>query len=251
MSIYKGTQLIAANGAPGENGIDGQNGQGIMIVNSFTELHNNIDEDGHIEMKNFAEGCSWCTVGGYDNLVGGSGQGMFVHGYGNRVGGAQGGIVTGYGNSVTNIGQGGCVEGYENALTNGAQGVHIEGCENVIKDPVGGIHVEGYKHNFGNVSLGFPQGAHLGGYCLSSINSNFIKSNMRAGREQSYIEAIGVKTGTDTGTVGRLMRNDGCMGIEGDLTFTAVDSQGTDIGRYTLGEIVEALIQAGILAPPL
>lgn len=48
------------------------------------------------------------------------------------------------------------------------------------------------------------------------------------------------------------------MGIAGDLAFTAIDSNGNTIttgphsdGRYTLGEIVKALIDAGILAPPL
>jgi len=55
--------------------------------------------------------------------------------------------------------------------------------------------------------------------------------------ESTYIEAIGVKTGS-TGDTGRLMRNDGCMGIKGDLTFTAVDDHDQVIGRYTLGEIV-------------
>jgi hypothetical protein len=55
--------------------------------------------------------------------------------------------------------------------------------------------------------------------------------------ESTYIEAIGVKTG-NTGDTGRLMRNDGCMGIKGDLTFTAVDDHDQIIGRYTLGEIV-------------
>lgn len=257
MSVWKGNNMIAATvpGPAGQNGTNGTNGQGIMIVPNFAELHNNINSNGQIEMTNFAEGCTWCSVGGYDNLIGGGGQGELVFGYGNRVTGGQAGIVTGYENHVATIGQGGCVEGYQNGLNDAAQGVHIEGYENLIKYPDMGVHVEGYKHNFsdtssGQTSLSLTPGGHLGGYGLSNINSNFIKSHVRGGREESFIEAIGVKTGPDTGTLGRLVRNDGCMGIEGDLTFNAVDSDGHDIGRYTLGEIVEALIQAQILPDP-
>lgn len=253
MSVWKGSNMIAATvpGPAGQNGTDGTNGQGIMIVPNFTELHNNINSNGQIEMRNQATSSTWCSVGGYDNIITNGGQGTFVYGNGNTVTGSQAGIVTGYCNEVTNVGQGGRVEGYGHIVNNMSQGVHIEGYENLINNPVGGVHVEGYKHDFSTSPyLSLANGGHLGGFGLSSIDTNFIKSHMRASRENSFIEAIGVKVDSDTGTVGRLMRNDGCMGIEGDLTFTAVDSKGHDIGRYTLGEIVEVLINAGFLPDP-
>lgn len=262
MSIYKGTQLIAANGAPGMNGTDGRNGDGIMIVPTRTELHNNIDANGEIEITNkvvAAAGASeppraaWCDVGGYNNMIVGTGQATMVWGYGNTVEDGQCGVVFGYGNEVNRIGQGGSVTGFDNVVTEMGQGAHIEGCENLIDQPDQGVHVEGCRHNFSSTSSGdtrlrLSAGGHLGGYGLTSIDDNFIKTNVIGG-ESTYIEAIGVKTGYN-GDTGRLMRNDGCMGIKGDLTFTAVDDHDQIIGRYTLGEIVQALITAGILPAP-
>jgi len=83
MSVWKGNNLIAAAipGRNGTNGADGRNGDGIMIVRTRTELHNNIDANGQIEMTNKvipASGelephASWCEVGGYDNSIIGTG----------------------------------------------------------------------------------------------------------------------------------------------------------------------------------
>lgn len=263
MSVWKGNNLIAATvpGQNGANGTDGRNGEGIMIVKDFTELHNNINVNGSIEMRNRvvpASGelephASWCEVGGYDNEIVGTGQATMVWGYGNTVSDGQCGAVFGYGNEVDGIGQGGNVEGFENVVNSMGQGAHIEGYENLIDRPRQGVHVEGYGHNFsstssGDTELGLSAGGHLGGYGLTSIDDNFIKTRVISG-ESTYIEAIGVKNGV-TGDTGRLMRNDGCMGIKGDLTFTAVNDNDQIIGRYTLGEIVQALITAGILPDP-
>jgi len=54
MSVWKGNNLIASTipGKNGLNGADGRNGQGVMIVNNYTELHNNIGTDGTIVMTN-------------------------------------------------------------------------------------------------------------------------------------------------------------------------------------------------------
>lgn len=251
MSVYKGTQLIAANGAPGRNGADGRNGtngQGIMIRNAFVELHNNINDNGRIEMTNYGDG-TWCSVGGYDCRVA-QGQGTIVYGF--RCTGSGSGTATfGYNNSLTSTAPGVTLEGWENTATLVGEGVHIEGHENNISNVNPGVHIEGYGHDFSTRRIPLSDGGHLGGYGLTSsnVNSNFIKSHQRGDYESDNIEAIGIKKGT-SGQLGRLMRNDGCVGISGDLTFTAVDEHGNDIGRYTLGEIVQALITAGILPGP-
>ena len=263
MSVWKGSNLIAMS-VPGQNGIngtDGRNGDGIMIVPNYTELHNNINADGHIEMTNKvvpADGeleahATSCEVGGFDNEIIGTGQATMVWGYGNRVSDGQCGVVLGYGNNVDGYGQGVSVNGFRNIATDCHPGTHIEGYDNIINVADPGVHVEGCKHNFsptgdGDTELHLSAGGHLGGYGLTHIDDNFIKTRVISG-EGTYIEAIGIKVGAE-GDTGRLMRNDGCMGIAGDLTFTAVDDHDHVIGRYTLGEIVQALITARILPDP-
>jgi len=83
MSVWKGNNLIAATvpGPAGQNGTNGTNGQGIMIVPNFTELHNNINANGDIEMRNKVmpipgeseANAAWCEIGGYNNKIIGTG----------------------------------------------------------------------------------------------------------------------------------------------------------------------------------
>ena len=300
MSIYKGTQLIAANGAPGQNGRDGIDGGGVVLVPVCTELHNMIDADGVNRGTNSVNSsASWCTVEGYDCSIGpntshsqvrgsscslSAGLGAQVEGY--RVfveQGDEGVHAEGHSNDIRTATIGSHTEGYNNLVNNGAGG-HIEGFDSVIKAVGNGVHIEGAKHGWrtsgeaefahgldidgkqglhiegyghrGNLSLTYSlsDGAHVGGYGLDDNSRTITMPAHRTGYESTNIEVIGLKSGG----VARITANDGSMGIAGDLAFTALDSNGDVItngsnpdGRYTLGEIVEALIQAGILTPPL
>ena len=151
MSVWKGNNLIAMSvpGQNGTNGQDGRNGQGVMIVPSFTELHNNINANGDIEITNKvvpddgeSQGyASWCEVGGYRNQIVGTGQATMVWGYGNTVGHGQSGTVFGCRNNVKSYGQGISVEGFENTAKGVSSGVHIEGYNNLIQAPLEGVHV--------------------------------------------------------------------------------------------------------------
>lgn len=266
MSIYKGTQLIAANGAPGangHNGTNGQNGQGIMIVPDFTELHNNINFDGEIEITNrvlSAPGeeahASWCTVGGYNNTISGTGQATMVWGYGNDVSGSQSGAVFGYRNNVDGMGQGSLISGYENVVgqvnTQGAtflgSGFNFPNNTNCYR----GMLVQGDGHsavlikNEGGVQLGHD------------INENSALPKMPYGltnTDKLILVGVSGSSSLTNGDIGLLLRDDGDLGILGDIGFTAKIPQGEPneghiIGQYTLGEIVKALIDAGILPAP-
>lgn len=280
MSVWKGSQLIAANGSPGNDGIpgppgrDGINGNGVLVVSTCTEIHNNMDYDntdmnsGHNEATN----AQWCQVGGYHSSLTGSGQASEVFGYNCHLGTGEGAHIEGGNIDVTTAGQGAHVEGRNNTVGRVSNGGHIEGIDHTIGNTGNiasrqGIHVEGSTHSDTPVSL--SDGAHVGGYGLTTNSQTAppygtagatIKTNIISGGDSSYIEAIGLKnTSNNYGNLGRVMRNDGCMAIKGDLTFTAVNpvtgqpittGPNTD-GRYTLGEIVQALIDAGILTPPL
>ena len=287
MSIYKGTQLIAANGAPGQNGApgaDGINGNGVLVVATCTEISNNIDYN-NTDMnsgRNYVEGNqSWCKVGGYRSGLGNAGQAADVFGYGCYLDTGTGVHIEGYGTTVGIASQGTHIEGMNNYVKLAGNGCHIEGHSigepaspgqdifaNGIEINKQGVHVEGFGHLSTPFSL--SDGAHIGGYGVSSNSETTypgwggtpgakIKTNPAFGAENTYIEAIGLKNSFDNyGNLGRVMRNDGCMAIKGDLTFTALGLDGNVItngsnvdGVYTLGEIVKALIDAGILAPPL
>ena len=279
MSVWKGSQLIAANGSPGNDGIpgppgrDGINGNGVLVVSTCTEIHNNMDYDntdmnsGHNEATN----AQWCQVGGYHSSLTSSGQASEVFGYQCHLGNGEGVHVEGDCIDVTTGGQGAHVEGHNNIVGRVSNGGHIEGQNHDIGSNSQiaykqGVHVEGHSHSDTPITL--SDGAHVGGYGITTNSQTApqygtvgatIKTNISSG-ENSYIEAIGLKnTNNNYGNLGRVMRNDGCMAIKGDLTFTALNpSTGNPIttgpnadGRYTLGEIVQALIDAGILAPPL
>lgn len=271
MSIYKGTQLIAANGAPGATGpagADGINGNGVLVVATCTEISNNIDYDNtdNNSGQNYVDGNqAWCKVGGYRSGLGNAGQAADVYGYGCYLDIGTGVHVEGYGTTVGNASQGAHVEGYNNYVKIAGNGCHIEG--NGLGEPASpdqdkfangiqiqgqGMHVEGFGHQ-GDLRLSFDlsDGAHVGGYGLTDNSATLTMPALRTGYEDTNIEAIGLKGDSLNGELGRVMRNDGSVGIAGDLSFTAVDSAGNDIGRYTLGEIVQALITAGILNPPL
>ena len=131
MSIYKGTQLIAANGAPGLNGADGRDGVdggGVILKNTCTELHNMVNIDGTIQGANDAPlGASWCIVEGYGCKVGQAGQGSQVRGMYCELSNGQGAQVEGNRVVVTEAGQGAHIEGHDNYVSLAGNGVHIEG----------------------------------------------------------------------------------------------------------------------------
>lgn len=251
MSVYKGTQLIATNGAPGT---DGQDGKGIMIVSSFTELHNNINENGAIQITNNSEGSDWCSVGGYRCTVNG-GQGSIVYGYGCE-GSGSGTAVFGYDNTGNNLDLGTLIEGYENSVTQTNQGAHIEGWNNELGDISRGrgLHIEGAEHTSIKVSA---DGGHQGGCGITANTPMLTLPHQKFGTYQSTIlEAIGLPNRGPNGEYARIVRADGSMAINGDMSFMATTADGspeTDAnhpdGVYTLGEIVKALHDANITIP--
>ena len=258
MSIYKGTQLIAANGSPGADGRDGtngQNGQGIMIVPTRTELHNNVDADGTIEMTNTAVNSSWCDVGGYHNSITGGGQATIVWGYGNVVNGGQSGSVFGYDNHVNRMGQGTLISGFQNDIgqisTQGATFLGSQFDFPNYTDGYRGMLVQGKGHS--TVLIGTAGGVQLG----HDINENSALPKMPYGLSNtSNLVLIGVtgsyEQASTNGDIGLLLRDNGDLGVLGDIGFTAKVpeneiGEGTVIGEYTLGQIVKALIDAGIL----
>lgn len=256
MSVYKGTQLIATNGMPGAPGKDGIDG-GLQIVSSFTELHNNIDYDGKIEQTNNSLGSTWCSVGGYRCGVQG-GQGSIVYGY-SCVGSGSGTAVFGYGNTGNNLDLGTLIEGYENRTNGSSQGMHIEGWENnftgsyVSIQP--GIHIEGAKHTAIVVDT---EGAHQGGYGLTDNTPGLRVPHQRPDYQSGIIEAIGLPDRGPNGEYARIVRADGSMAINGDMSFIATKADGSPEadanhpgGVYTLGEIVKALHDANITIPNL
>lgn len=268
MSIYKGTQLIAANGAPGLNGADGRDGVdggGVILKNTCTELHNMVNVDGVIQGTNDAPlGASWCTVDGYGCKVGQAGQGSQIRGMYCELSVGQGVQVEGNTVVVTRADQGAHIEGHDNYVSLAGNGVHIEGKNHgyiVYPETITpitirnqGVHLEGFGFHDIPTDIVISDGAHIGGYGLTENSSMFSMPYLNGG-ENTYIRLVGVKNGNK---VGLALRNDGSLGIAGDLAFTAYDRTGAPIttgpnadGRYTLGEIVQALIDAGILAPPL
>lgn len=276
MSIYKGTQLIAANGAPGAPGVpgaDGINGNGVLVVATCTEISNNIDYNNTDQNsgRNYVDGNqSWCKVGGYRSGLGNAGQAADVFGYGCFLNIGTGAHVEGYGTTVGDMTQGAHIEGMNNYVKIANPGVHIEGHSIGDMAPVGqdvfangievlheGIHMEGFGHK--GISIQYSDGAHIGGYGITANTPALSMPHQRSGYESGYIEMVGLKhTSNVNGEFARVMRNDGSMAIAGDMAFTALDSAGNAIttgthadGRYTLGEIVEALITAGILNPPV
>lgn len=273
MSIYKGTQLIAANGAPGRNGADGRDGVdggGVILKNTCTEIHNMVNIDGTIQGGNDAPlGASWCIVEGFGSKVGQAGQGSQVRGMYCELSNGQGVQVEGNRVVVSRGDQGAHIEGNYNYVELAGNGVHIEGKnhgyitypETITPITISnqGVHLEGIGFQDIPTGITISDGAHIGGSGLTSSTPVFSMPYQRGGFESGYIRLIGLHKGSDTnGILGLALRNDGCMGIAGDLAFTALDSAGNAIttgtsadGRYTLGEIVKALIDAGILAPPL
>ena len=294
MSVWKGSQLIAANGSPGNDGIpgppgrDGINGNGVLVVDTCTEISNNVDAhgaSGNTGGNSVNGNQQWCKVGGYrsglDGSTGqasevfgydchlGTGQGIHVEGNGVSVDmGGQGAHAEGHNNTIGTLGSGSHVEGKNANVTQTSEGSHIEGTHNHVVRANNGVHIEGMSQNINNTAQGvhiegcfhsgppenvsLSDGGHIGGIGLNS-NSRMVSMPHQIGDyESTYIRLIGTKTGSNTGKVGLALRNDGCMGIAGDLAFTALDSTGNPVGkgRYTLGEIVEALIDAGILNPP-
>lgn len=264
MSVWKGNQLIAANGSPGNDGIpgppgrDGINGNGVLVVDTCTEISNNVDAHGAAGNTgdNYVNGNQqWCKVGGYHSgLDGSAGQASEVFGYQCHLG----------------VGTGVHVEGYQCSLDDGTQGAHVEGSYNETAALGDGSHLEGYVNGTTNrssdmamkrgvhiegsdnsgVSVRLSDGAHIGGYGLTANTPTLSMPRQRSGYENTYIEAIGGRSQSANGEYARVMRNDGSMAIAGDLAFTAVTSDYGEI-RFTLGEIVEILIRAGILTPPV
>lgn len=254
MSVYKGTKLIATNGAPGKNGTDGRpgtdgrNGQGIMITNSFVELHNNINEDGRIEITNESEQSNWSSVGGYGSFIS-AGQASIVFGYRNSLRSAQTASVFGYENNCINIGQGGFVSGKYNTINGLGNGTTVLGHSNTIDLKNNGAIVLGSNHNIDN-GYTVSDGGIIAGFHVTDDSSFPSMPHQRPGYEGTDLIHIGLKKGDGTsenGEVGICVRNDGCVGISGDLAFEALDSNGSSRGRYTLGQIVIALQEAGIL----
>ena len=252
MSIYKGTQLIAANGAPGRNGTDGRPGTdaGVMIVNDFTELHNNLNPGGVQEVTNTSIGSSWSSVGGYRSSIN-AGQASIVFGYGNSLDTTQNASVFGYENSCNNIGQGGLISGYRNTINRLGNGAIVFGYGNTVNNSQDGITVLGYGHNIGS-NINISDGSIVAGHHVTENSSSPTMPYQRPGYESTNIALIGLKNSSSTnGEVAIRVRNDGSVGIAGDLGFNALDSSGNSLGTYTLGEIVEALQNAGILTPPV
>ena len=261
MSVYKGTQLIAANGAPGRPGADGRDGEGIIVVDTCTEISNNLDAHGASGNtgENYVSGNQqWCKVGGYHSgLDGSAGQASEVFGYECHLGTGTGVHVEGYNCSLDKGGQGAHIEGSYNGAVKLGNGSHLEGFNNGIVNNLSelannrGIHIEGSEHE--DISVNLSDGAHVGGYGLTADTPMLSMPHQRDGHyESTYIEAIGLKEGSGSGNgeYARLMRNDGSMAIAGDLAFTAIGDENRELGRYTLGEIVQALITAGILPGP-
>lgn len=266
MSVYKGNLLVAANGAPGIPGTNGRNGidgEGVMIVPTATELHNNLDPQASGNTgDNYVDGHpQWCNIGGYHSGTGNGGQASDVYGYGCYLSSGSGVRVEGYENEVTNGAEGSHIEGKYNKVNRTDNGTHIEGMKHGYINPISitqqGVHLEGFAFEGIPTGVVISDGAHIGGYGLKTNSPMFSMPHLNSG-ENSYIRLIGAKTGNETSKVGLALRNDGSLGIAGDLAFTAYDSAGVPIttgpnadGRYTLGEIVQALIDAGILAPPV
>lgn len=254
MSVYKGTQLIATNGAPGKNGIDGRpgtdgkNGDGIMINNSFVELHNNINENGCIEITNESEQSHWSSVGGYGSFIS-AGQASIVFGYRNSLRNAQTASVFGYENNCINIGQGGFVSGKYNTINELGNGTTVLGHSNTIGLGSNGAIVLGSNHNIDN-GYTVSDGGIIAGFHVTDDSSLPSMPHMKGDYENTNLILIGLKKGAGSsgnGEVGICVRNDGCVGISGDLAFEALNSNGSSRGRYTLGQIVIALQEAGIL----
>lgn len=255
MSIYKGNKLIAANGAPGRNGTngangrDGANGQGIMIVSAFNEIHNNIDEDGHIEMTNIATG-TWNTVGGYRSSVA-NGQGSLAYGFGAHTRG-QGCIVLG--NTVRNGGgsQGTVILGNDIDVSRTDNGSIIAGMNIKSDDDMGqGAVVLGYGHTY----LPEHDGSFVLGMGAANSGSSLLTADMRGRSSGSWVVetvAGNAMTGLGNGNPLRCMNVNGDIGIAGDLAFYAYNKNDRNqkIGQFTLTEIVNALIDAGILTLP-
>lgn len=251
MSIYKGTQLIAANGAPGRNGTDGRPGTdaGVMIVNDFTELHNNLNPGGVQEVTNTSTGSNWSSVGGYRSSIN-AGQASIVFGYENSLERTQNASVFGYKNSCTDIGQGGLISGYRNTVNDLGNGAVVFGYGNTVDDSDNGVTVLGYGHNV-NQYVNVSDGGIVAGYHVTKDSSLPTMPHQRTGYESTDIALIGLKDSSTNGEVAIRVRNDGSVGIAGDLGFNALDSGGYSLGTYTLGEIVKALQDAGILTPPV
>lgn len=257
MSVWKGSNMIAATvpGPAGQNGTNGTNGQGIMIRPDFVELHNNINANGSIEMTNYGDG-SWCSVGGYQSTIAG-GQAAFVYGYDCK-GSGSGTAVFGYGNDGGGLGLGTFIEGYGNEVTATEQGIHIEGWSNTLSDVASGggrgVHIEGAEHTFVKVGA---DGGHQGGCGITANTPMLILPHKKPGTYQSTIlEAIGLPNRGPDGEYARIVRADGSMAINGDMSFVATKADGTpetdsnhSDGVYTLGEIVKALHDAGITIP--
>ena len=282
MSIYKGTQLIAANGAPGSNGADGRNGTdaGVMIDRSFTELHNNLDPNGVQEVTNTSINSRWSSVGGYRSSIINVGQGSIVFGYGNSLkntqsasvfgysnncsqigqGGlisgydntvdsiGQGSVVFGYDNNCSQIGQGGLISGYNNTVTFLGQGSVVFGTNNTVNATSPGFTILGMEHDL-NGNMNMSDAGIIAGYNVTKDSTLPTMPRQKAGYESTDLIRIGLKYGSSNGEVGIRVRNDGCVGISGDLAFRAVDSDGSSLGTYTLGGIVKALQNAGISIP--
>ena len=257
MSVYKGTQLIATNGAPGKNGTDGRpgadgrNGDGIMITNSFVELHNNINENGRIEITNESEHSNWSSVGGYGNFIN-AGQASIVFGYRNSLSSTQNASVFGYENNCANIGQGGFVSGKYNTINELGNGTTVLGHSNTIDLESNGAIVLGSNHNIDN-GYTVSDGGIIAGFHVTDDSSLPSMPHRKVGDyEGTDLILVGIKKGSGTsgdGEIGIRVRNDGCVGISGDLSFNALNSGGSSLGHYTLGEIVKALQDAGILTP--
>lgn len=261
MSVYKGTQLIAANGNPGRDGIDGRpgaDGQGVQIVSTSTELHNNIDVGGgNNPGYNTANNCSWCEVGGYQSHVSG-GQAAFVHGYNCSTTSGSGVAIVGYNNHVDQAGnQGWFVEGKDNSTVTIGVGGHIEGYKNTFELPnvmSEGVHIEGTGHT----AIRVGRGGHQGGINITANTPLLAMPHQGSGAGNSIIEAIGGDSRNLNGEFARILRDDGSMGLSGDICVVAYRNDGSPLttanhgdGTYTIGEIVQALIDANIPIPRL
>lgn len=254
MSVWKGSNLIAAAipGQNGTNGTDGRNGDGIMIVKDFTELHNNINVNGSIEMRNQVVPASgesephaaWCEVGGYDNMIVGTGQATIVWGYGNTVSGGQSGAIFGYGNDINSIGQGTLITGYENRLTSAPQGTTLIGYSNAIVNDnnlKAGMFIQGHGHT--KLYISQNGGVQLGYGLKGSATTAKPSMPKNTGIDSQVAMVVGVRLGSEGAdsqhAIGLAVRGDGDVGVYGDIGFTAKDlSSGSTIGNYTLGSVV-------------
>ena len=275
MSIYKGSTKIAGLGADGRPGPGGQ--RQLIIQDTQNEIHNGVNEAGQVTTTNYIGNCMYSSVGGYNcSIVNGSQN--FIHGRNCTIRGADDNAVFGYDNHVVGyrlFAEGsensleafpGChVEGYQNTVTlpdtNGAHiegykntvsangilqhGAHVEGYENTIPVLKHGAHIEGFQHS---TFLPDVDGGHQGGY---GVNTNSTRPTMPPTTVYTgTIEVVGGH-GHEHGDIIREMDIEGNMGIAGDFSFVAKESDGTVIGTYTLGQIVKALIDANILNAPL